>query len=182
MRSAGFLIVLILLLGNCTGAGEKALSVNEYFSLDSLLDAQIEWIAASDVVLAKSVTLDDRTEKESMKPDTATLKDEFRIFREFDLNKTNYVGAFDKVINDSLILYDLKNGQSSPVKFLRITRDKNGLDQITGHFFEDKEIFRHVRDIRIIFSEGRITSYSIRGFQDMIMKDTVFFQTEVMIK
>ncbi|MEQ8878566.1 MAG: hypothetical protein RLQ12_02995, partial [Cyclobacteriaceae bacterium] len=69
--------------------------------------------------------------------------------------------------------------QKSPVRFLEIETSNDEIRQIEGLFLEDKEIYQHRREIKISFSEGLISAYSIRGFQDMVMKDTIHFQTDV---
>lgn len=173
------IFALVIGLLSCNESGEKALRVNEYFNLDSLLDNQIELLAKSSLKLNKQAILDGELEEEIFDPDTTRLKDEFKIFREFDLNKTNYVGAYEIKKTGNQVRYELKPDQKSPVKYLEIVSDDEGIYRIEGLFFEDKEIFKHKREIRVEFSDGLVSAYSIEGFQDMVMKDTVQFQTKV---
>ena len=174
-----FLILWVVILFSCNETGEKVLGVKAYFDLDSLLDHQIIVLSEADLKLNKQVVLDGALEEAVFDPDTSRLKDEFKIFREFDLNKTNYVGAYEPVVSGNLIRYELKPDQESPVKYLEIKTKNDEVLQIEGLFAENKEIFQHQREMKINFSNGLISAYSIRGFQDMVMKDIVHFQTEV---
>lgn len=174
-----FLMVSLAILISCNETGEKVLGVKEYFDLDSLLDRQIVLLAEANQQMNKQVVLDGVQENAVFDPDTTRLRGEFKIFREFDLNKTNYVGAYEENTSGNKVRYELKPDQKSPVRFLEIETSNDEIRQIEGLFLEDKEIYQHRREIKISFSEGLISAYSIRGFQDMVMKDTVHFQTDV---
>lgn len=174
-----FLILGLAILFSCNETGEKVLGVKAYFDLDSLLDHQIMLLSEADLKLNKQVVLDGESEEAVFDPDTSRLKDEFKIFREFDLNKTNYVGAYEPIVSGNQVRYELKPDQKSPVKYLEIEMLNGEMLRIEGLFVEHKEIFQHQREIKINFSNGHISAYSIRGYQDMVMKDTVHFQTEV---
>jgi len=183
MRLASLVLLILFGVFGCNAPGGKSLSIKEYFDLDSLLDHQIELIANSDLKLDKKVMLDGQIEEGIFDPDTAMLKNEFKILREFDLNKTNYIGAFDVIHEDGLTKYQLKPGQNCPVKYFEIQRDSEGkLELLKGVFFEDKEIYRHQREIQIFFANGIISTYTIGGYQGMIMKDSIQFLTEAKIK
>lgn len=173
-----FLMICLALLFSCNESGEQVLRVKDYFDLDSLLDSQIVLLSESDLKLNKKVMLDGEQENAVFDPDTSRLKDEFKIFREFDLNKTNYVGAYETKISGNKVRYELRPDQKSPVKYLEIESENDEVLNIDGLFIEDKEIYQHYREINISFSKGLITDYSVRGFQDMVMKDTIHFQTE----
>ncbi len=173
-----FLMVLMAALWSCNESGEQALRVKDYYDLDSLLDRQIVLLAETDLKLQKQVTLDGEKENAVFDPDTTLLRDEFKIFREFDLNKTNYVGAYETTVSGNEMRYELKSDQKSPVKFLEIEILDDKILRIEGLFIEDKEIFQHQREINISFVDGLMATYSVRGFQDMVMRDTVHFFTE----
>ncbi len=179
------LIIASLILGGligCSVTSEKSLQVNEYYDLDSLLDVQVKLISAANLELYKRVTLDGQIEEESFASDTSRLIDEFKILREFDLNKTNYVGAYQITQKGSSIRYELKSDQNSPVKYLEINKDQSQLKSIKGYFFEDKEIYQHQREIEIVFLDDLIRTYKVKGFQDMVMKDSITFLTEVELR
>ncbi|XOV92438.1 MAG: hypothetical protein ACFHWX_19820 [Bacteroidota bacterium] len=183
MRLSSLLLLILFGVSGCNVSGEKALTIKEYFDLDSLLDHQIELIANSNLKLDKKVMLDGQIEEKTFDPDTAMLTGEFKIIREFDLNKTNYIGAYEVISNGGITKYLLKPGQNSPVDYLEIQKGSDGkLEQLKGVFFEDKEIYQHQREIQIIFKNGQISAYSIKGYQHMIMKDTVQFLTQAIIR
>lgn len=172
-------ILILFIVSGCNVSGERALSVKEYFNLDSLLDHQIQLIAGSGLTLTKKVTLDEKSEEKTFDPDTSFLKGEFKILREFDLNKTNYIGAYDVIEKDNSLRYVLKSDQNSPVESLDIQKNEDGgLREIKGLFLENRKIYQHQREIEISFENGLISSYVIRGYQDMAMKDSIQFLTE----
>lgn len=175
-------IVLILIVGGCSQSDQKTANIQEYFDLDSLVKTQVELILQSEKKLTKQVILDGETESQSFTPTKEQLEDEFKVFLELDLNQPNYVGAYMETVTESVLRYDLKPDQESAVKFLEISYENGDVNQITGQFVENKDIYNHEREVVVNFREDIIASYTIIGNQDMIIGDSVYFKIDAELK
>ncbi len=86
-------LVFILALG-CGENRQSTVTLKVYFDLDSLLDRQVALLSEKKVLLSKEVAMDDQKETLELQPDSAEWESEFVIIRDFNLNKSYYVGAY----------------------------------------------------------------------------------------
>lgn len=172
MREA-FLLLLALVLLGCAKNKQSAIGPKAYYDLDSLLDAQIEMLSEEDVLLRKSVEMDGKQEQNEKKLDSAGWGKEFLIIRDFDLNKPNNVGAYSTEKSNGDIKYTLTANIDAPVKAFDVIKKEGNLSQITSNYFEDKSIYQHRRKMTLKFDNGLLRNYEVRGFQKMILKDTI---------
>lgn len=165
-------IVVLFLLISCRENREAVKKLELYFDLDSLLNEQVSVFSDEKYGVTKSVTMDEKTESDRLTPDSLGWVQEFAIIRDFNLNKSNNVGAYQVRTTAQETTYSLEEGNSRPVKQLVITRREGQLMRIEGGYFEDKSIYQHSRNLLLEFSNGVLSRYEIRGFQKMILKDT----------
>lgn len=160
------------LLG-CQENRESVRELKVYFDLDSLLDAQVRLLAMTNATLTKKVVMDSREEVREEHPDTTGWQEEFVILRDFDLNKSHYVGSYHREEAENVVKYVLNEDMDAPVKSLDLRLRNGRLQQIRSNYFEDKSIYQHRRNLELNFKGDYLESYSISGFQKMILKDTV---------
>lgn len=166
---------LILVGMGCAENKQSVRALDTYFPLDSLLDAEVAYLTAQRAALQKQVVMDDQQEHQSLRPDSSQWNDEFVIIRDFSLNKPHYVGAYKQTAQDNTVLLELKDDIDAPVKsFLLAYEDKN-LKQIKATYFEDKTIYQHKRLLTLDFVNNRLKAYTIKGFQKMVLKDTITY-------
>ena len=165
------LLLFVLIIAGCDHSVRKV-SVDAYFSMDSLLDAQL--ISSNGSVRAeKRVLLDGEEEVQSVTFDSTDWTNELKIFRDFELNKANYVRAYQVTEEESFTRYDLKDGEKSPVEYLKLELKEGVLAGIEGLFLEDRAIYQHQRKIKLYLKNEKISHYEVTGFQKMISKDTI---------
>ncbi len=165
------LFLFVLITAGCDHSVRKV-SVDAYFSMDSLLDAQL--ISSNGSVRAeKRVLLDGKEEVQSVTFDSSDWANELKIFRDFELNKANYVGAYQVTEGESFTRYDLKKGEKSPVEYLKLELKEESVASIEGEFLEDRAIYQHQRKIKLYLEDKKISHYEVTGFQKMISKDTI---------
>ena len=177
-------LTTLLMLGACDGSGAKAVKIDKYFDLVSLLDQQAELLYNSGARLEKVLVANGKEDKMMVRPDSlGQLKAELKLFYEADINKLGLDDAYyeeelpgingsRKVINTAkkkapnvrLIEYDYEQDQLRHIRIL--VQDKNDIYNL------EKEMLLNFEQVN-----GRelLTSYSINGKQDMVMKSELEF-------
>lgn len=167
------LLVLSALLGALSCQPMSDFKVEKFFQLDSMLISQSILLSEKGVTVTKSVNMDDEFEEITFRPDTTRWAKEFQIIKDFSLNKTFYIGAFDKKESEQSTVYIRKPKQPVPITRFEVRTGKE-LEHVSGQYFEDKDIFQHERNFVLTFDEaGLLSEYKIWGFQKMILQDTI---------
>jgi hypothetical protein len=177
------LIVLILIgsLVSCSdGKKTKAL-----YPVDSLLQAQANYLSARKAHLKKVVLLDGKEEEISLAPkDIIAWRNELEIFTALDV--------INKPINRSYYsIEDLSDSRSNlkvkaftttedlPVRYIKIYyyQSPNKLRRLEAQFKESNSLYTSLRDLTMDFQQFGdtivLTSYNIVGGQKMLLDDTV---------
>lgn len=175
---------MALVLLACGENRESTVEPNAFYDLDSVLNAQIRVFSERGYTLRKTVQMDGKEEQLTEEPDSAGWAEEFAIIRDFDLNQPNNVGAYSTEKFEETIKYELSDNIESPVKVFEVEKKNGNLSRISGKYFEDKSIYQHRRVLELNFEDGLLKTYMVRGFQDMILKDTINYviSGEVIIK
>lgn len=186
MRPGTVLLLLIFIMISCRyQEGEKGIESN-YFSLDSLVDAQISQLILLSPGLEKEAFLDSAGEQNYLQLDSLGWENELRIFREANIDKPAYLGSYifssEKKDAYSNLLYDeylASDTEKLIVKSLKIYY----LDKITSIkkievILSDKnELFESDRQLSIMFEnrEGGslISSYHVKGNQKLRLNQVV---------
>jgi len=177
------LIVLILIgsLVSCSeGKKTKAL-----YPIDSLLQAQANYLSARKAHLKKIVLLGGKEEEISLSPkDIIAWRNELEIFTALDV--------INKPINRSYYsIEDLSDSRSNlkvkaftttedlPVRYIKIYyyQSPNKLRRLEAQFKESNSLYTSLRDLTMDFQQFGdtivLTSYNIVGGQKMLLDDTV---------
>ena len=180
------LIVLILLgsLVSCSeGKKTKAL-----YPVDSLLQAQANYLSARKAHLKKIVLLGGKEEEISLAPkDIIAWRNELEIFTALDV--------INKPINRSYYsIEDLSDSRSNlkvkafttiedlPVRYIKIYyyQSPNKLRRLEAQFKESNSLYTSLRDLTMDFQQFGdtivLTSYNIVGGQKMLLDDTVQYR------
>ncbi|WP_421892294.1 hypothetical protein [Marinoscillum sp.] len=169
-----FLPVIVLMLVLACGENrQSAVALKVYFDLDSLLDRQVEILSKKEAILTKRVEMDGQKETLAQQPDSAQWESEFVIIRDFNLNKSHYVGAYGTTSGSDYIKYTLEDDINAPVKVFEVFRPEGQVERIVSNYYEDKSIYQHRRNLELTFENGQLSAYQIKGFQKMILKDTI---------
>ncbi|RED98841.1 hypothetical protein [Marinoscillum furvescens] len=170
------LICGLVLIGlGCAENEQSVRALDAYFKLDSLLDAEVAYLTSKQAKLNKQVIMDGQEESQRFRPDSSQWSDEFVIIRDFSLNKPHYVGAYKKTERNGNTLLELNESIDAPVKSFELMYENGSLQQIQATYFEDKTIYQHKRDLTLTFEDNRLKAYTIKGFQKMVLKDTITY-------
>ncbi|MDH5609038.1 MAG: hypothetical protein OEY56_06125 [Cyclobacteriaceae bacterium] len=173
----GFL--LLLLAGACIQPSEQGAFTRQYISLDSLIREQSKKMEG--VRVYKTVEIDGETENKTLLFDSANWARELGVLTDLDLNKPKYQGTMYQQIEGNQVSYYPLPDRKSPLVFVSYTYDNQGfLNEIEGEFTDDEAqaIYTTWRKYQLTFDGGVISSYLFRGYQKIVMKDTVWFRIE----
>lgn len=175
MKKIVFVLFAIACIG-CSRQEGPATSLKAYFDLDSLLDSQIKALSTRQAAVSKEVTMDGANESQRLQPDSSGWDAEFTIIRDFNLNKSHYVGAYQVQDSAGYIVYTLVDDIDAPVRSFEILKKQGSVVSIASDYFEDKSIYQHRRKLQLHFDEGLLKTYEIKGYQKMILKDTIRYR------
>ena len=181
LKFPGFLGVLGLFVFGCS-TEYPTQKLGDYYSVDSLLESQIQYLLASQASVQKTVMIGAEKQSRSFRPDSAEWRKELTDFFELDPNHARDVNAFaDSSTAAGISLRRKEKGNG--LQALKIARTANGtVLGMNGELLQTTEIYTNRRTLLMEFLEGKIQYYELRGFQKMILSDTVFFAVEVKIE
>ncbi len=178
------LIYLCLAVCTISCSNIKSEKVAYYFSVDSLNRAQAKILLNNKAKLFKFAVVNGDTTTTTIMPDSMQWADEFQVFNDTDINKPamkgNYKVSFynDPQSNLKVKSYEaISKGiavQSLQLYFLD-NIEKLKKIEIVSH--EKNSIYNSTKYLNMEFDEVkddlRLTSYTITGYQKMILMDTV---------
>jgi hypothetical protein len=177
------LIVLILIGSLVSCSNDK--KTKALYPVDSLLQAQANYLSARKAHLKKVVFLGGKEEEISLAPkDIIAWRNELEIFTALDV--------INKPINRSYYsIEDLSDSRSNlkvkaftttedlPVRYIKIYyyQSPNKLRRLEAQFKESNSLYTSLRDLTMDFQQFGdtivLTSYNIVGGQKMLLDDTV---------
>jgi hypothetical protein len=189
---AGGILLLLILVASCE---EKTKRQTIYYPVDSLVTAQIRFLAAGEAQVHKTTALgaEDNATLLTLKDTTQWIK-ELGVFRELDIinkpvNKNMYEvqdGLKDSRSNLTIKTYTARDGDV-PVKYLRLyyqgSPDK--LRRLEARFDVTNLLYKSSRrlslDFQDVYNKTMLTSYSIDGGQKIFMGDSVRYAVHATI-
>jgi len=188
----GILFLLAIISFSCSNKQKKTSSL---FNVDSLIQAQVQYLSKEHAGLSKTSSLGDSNSSISLTPkDTIAWKKELEIFSVLQLvnkpiNRNSYVveNQPDTRSNLSVRTFAIKpslpNDQKDlPIEYLKIyyqdSPDK--IRKIEGQYRESGMMYKTSQVLCMEFQPVNdkmiLTSYSISGGQKMFMSDSVQYK------
>ncbi|HEY5919702.1 MAG TPA: hypothetical protein VIU13_19920 [Chryseolinea sp.] len=177
------LIVLILIgsLFSCSD-GKKTKAM---YPVDSLLQAQANYLSVKKAHLKKTVLLGGKEEEISLYPkDIIAWRNELEIFTALDvinkpINRSYYSIEDLSDSRSNLKVKSFTTTEDLPVRFIKIYyyQSPNKLRRLEAQFKESNSLYTSSRDLTMDFQQFGdtivLTSYNISGGQKMLLDDTV---------
>ncbi len=182
-----FIVALAALLYSCNRENLKY--DKPYFDFDSLVHIQVLKLSEAKVKVKKKTFLNGKRDSAVFVPDTTQWKHELDAFQQLDvINKPLYKDNYQMKEHDddhsNLLVrtYIAKIKSLVPeVKFFYQDGFKK-LKRIEAIFIEGNVLYSTSRKLTIEFDEQRgkpmIYGYRVKGFQKMILSDSVKFAIE----
>jgi hypothetical protein len=154
--------------------GEK-LSI--YFDLPSLLEVQIQSFENTKPKVKKTVDLDGQVETSLLEFDSTGWLQELEIFREAQINKPAFVGAFVEARKENYVLFTRNEGNADGVKTFEIHYFERSDDpkkiSITSN--SSNSLYTSNRELELDFEKRddqlRLRGYSIKGTQTILSQE-----------
>ncbi len=178
------IIGLLLSLFSCDSANKSQVLSNEkyYFDLTGLVNKEIEILEKSKPYIIKVSRLDNDSEK--IKTNSVDWKKELELFAKFDINRPAYKNSYTTSHIDSLTTeYTLLPSEKLLVKSLRIVYDDTrNVNHVQGKVFSENKLYESTQYFDLRFKNGHLTSYSLKGYQKLILMDKRPFDISVNIQ
>ena len=175
LKSLKFLFVLLIYSG-CQNLRPDVIIISSYPMIDSLFNTQVALLDGKN--LQKMVMLGDEKETQRLVMDSSTWNKELAFLEEINPNRPEYRGAFKEINSDRLLELKLDENEKGSLKKLSLEGANGIVTSIQAIIHEDKDVYVHHQEIEITLSNGQIASYSIAGYQKIILKDTIKFRIE----
>lgn len=172
-----FLIVAILVvLGGCGEFSGSSRPLRVYLDMDSLLDAQIAALSENRATLEKTAVKDGKAEKKTLSLDAGGWAKEFKILRGFNINQPKSAGAYKITKANRQVAYEPDLSLELPVRHFVFERENGKILSISANISESKHIYTSERNINLIFQDGLLEKYEIKGSQNMVFLEAVEYQ------
>lgn len=178
------LFAFALLFTSC----ENKKPVTQYYAVDSLIDAQIEYLSNGKLGVAKISRLGNITDTTFLSEvDSTGWASELDIFRQIDelnkpINKGEYIVSSKKLESQkdiSLTSFTSKKKQGVGYLKLYAEHSLSNLRKLEANFVEENSLYKSSRTLTMEFNNINnktvLTSYAIVGGQKMFSGDTVEF-------
>ncbi|GAB3328185.1 hypothetical protein GCM10027429_02810 [Marivirga atlantica] len=176
-----FLIILAAFMVYGCSNNLKEQPINTYYSVDSLLNAQLKLLTKSDINVEKKIAIDGEHELDTVSFDSLGWSNELAVFRIADINKPNLKGRYEATEEsgeDQRIWHYVAKKESLGIEYLHVYFNANNqLEKLEAKYNEDNALYTSERNLTLAFNTDKqlIQSYVIEGSQKMIMKDPVNF-------
>jgi hypothetical protein len=178
--------LLVLFLAECHQRTIQ--DSREVFNLENFIDNQVSLLSEDGLELIKQVIINDSLESLRLIPDSLAWEKELSIFKTADIHKPGLRDFYTKTITDTngseVEEYTLKDTAKSETLFLKIKRDRNSdlIQSIEAAQQANNPIYRSRRHLYLQFEHKdhdkiRLDSFGVRGFQKMILEDTLSYFT-----
>ncbi len=187
------LLFLINSLMSCSGIDESQQTEKkgDYYDLSGLVQSQMETLNDQQPKVYKTAEIDGQ--EESKLVENVDWEKELSLFVDADLNKPRLISLYDtrnykNDEGDQVIVYQMKEKDVSGVIKMEIVNDptEGELKKILIEYCEANLLFTTEQWLSLDFngSSGtpELKSYSIEGFEKMVMKDTMSYKIHGEIK
>ena len=144
-----------------------------YFPLKAFMEQQIALLSAQKPLLNKMVEAEGQSD--TTQTTAVDWTKELDLFVQADLNKPAYINSYTVSNEGNTTRYVVKNGESLPTQFLKITRDPVTQQPITVEALSRTEnyLFTSQKQVSLVASinkdgKWRLAQYRIEGFQQLI--------------
>jgi hypothetical protein len=187
MRSFILVAIVVVLLAGCAKPEKHQM----LFPIDSVVNAQLQYLQKSKAALVKTVLLDQEQKQVSYTPDSIGWIKELDVFHQLDvLNKpvsqSSYLvddGLYDPGSNLTVKAFTSLD-EDLPVQSVRVFY-QSSIDRprkIEAVLKERTSLYKSARFMTMIFQQVDnktvLTSYSVEGGQQMALGDSIAFSVK----
>lgn len=187
MKKLNLILIAIILTSffACeTAVREKP--INEYYDVEALIDRQSKLLTELQPKVEKSIEVDGKKEKDTMKFDSLGWKNELEVFKLADINKPTLFDQYEATEEkngDGKIWRYTTEKPSLGIEYLYVYFDNDSsVKKLEARYHENNALYISERNFEINFKKSEdltvLDTYKIYGKQKMVMKDEVQFSIE----
>ncbi len=182
MKSVLFLLALVIV--SCSLPEQKGndLMAKKYFDLDSLVKRQIKQLESLNPTVNKSITIGGKQEKKEFQ--SMDWEKELSVFINSDINKPKLLDLY-KIEestngNETLNVYEFLKKGATGVQKMNITKGSSTkyIQKVEVESLERNALFSSHKNIALVFEGNQLKSYSMKGFDKVAMRDTMWYDLE----
>ena len=188
-----YLLPVLWLLTTCSissGNQKEARKIDAYFDLAGLMQQQVAYLSETNPKINKNAIIDGQ--QEALEQDSVNWEKELNIFAKADINKPRLLSQYrtNTYTDDAghrVTQYQNVDKHVSGVIKMEIVEDPSS-NKLLNIFIESGEyntLFTSEVELEMRFeekkNEPRLTSYSISGFEKVILRDTMRYLVRVKI-
>jgi hypothetical protein len=181
-----YLFFLSLFLNSCLQRNQN--DPGTIFDLEGFINSQVESLARENPELKKNSRIGSESETLTIVLDSLGWQKELSIFKTADIHKPGLRDLYERNLKESgtesIEEYVLQDTSKSEILFLRIIKEKGSglISLIEAGQQTDNPIYNSSRYLYLQFlpddqEQVRLDSFGIRGFQKMILQDSVIYFT-----
>lgn len=185
--NAGIILGVFLLLSACQTPTAKNDEPAVYYDVKGFIQNQIQLLNQQRPTVEKTMVVGRDEEKRSTKE--VDWKKELELFVQADINKPAYRQSYAIARPDSLTYeYTIKTQEDLPVRYLKVVLDKpDGQPTlIEAKILAQNKLYESEKNLlmRCAQKSGdwRVTSYQIKGFQELVISDRKPFDVRVEVQ
>jgi hypothetical protein len=158
----------------------------KYFDLIQFTDNQVHELYMQKLQVKKKIFLDGETDQITL--DTLNWEKELALFKEADINSPSLRDSYeiDEDKSRHTLTYTAKESKLK-VKEIKLVFDeqsqmnKVSIKQVKIFFSEDNQLYEIQRDLSMELKNNLLSAYSIKGFQKVILKDSLIYDINATI-
>lgn len=182
MKNIGLLVVVLWLLFSCDSAPSKSV-IREYYPIDSLVTAQVNFLAAHNAKLVKSNN-DSVFNEKGILLDSNQWAQELEVFQNLHINKPTLVDAYTKTVyTDSKSNLDILS-YTTPINKLTVQKidiyyfkSLKNIKRITAEINVSNTLYNSSKYLQMEFikveNKTVLSNYIITGSQKMALRDNL---------
>jgi len=174
------LLFISLLLVGCTEL-ETQNSTKTYFDLASLVNQQIAELNKNQPLTHKNLAIEEK--KEVLNTTKIDWQKELELFLQADLNKQSYQLSYNKEETPKMAVYMLKEGESLPVKSLKIIFDEDkSVKHIEALIQTENYLYKSEKYLLMTLDKNHLTHYQIEGLQELFIGKKKRFKADGIVE
>lgn len=161
--------ILFGLAATLTACQQQSNSTEKlFFDIEGFTNGLVEELNSSAPEVKKFSRINTEESEQTLK--TINWSKELELLRQSDLNKSAYSLSYKQEKTENSLVYTLNSDENLPIKELIIQFDSLGKPaQISSRHHTQNYLYGSEKDLSMNFSDGHLTSYDIKGWQELFV-------------
>jgi maltodextrin utilization protein YvdJ len=180
-------LLFFLAIEACSPTSASKENEKRYFDLASFVQKQIDLLSHQSLWVEKKIYLDGR--RQEISTDSINWTKELALFREADLNSPSLVSSYDiKEDKQARTLSYLAKEDRLKVREIQLVLGGDGsieninIEEVKIVYAENNPLYEISRKMSMKIKNGQLYAYTIQGFQKVVLKDSMVYEINGVIK